>query len=87
MDFYGGYKGEIAKDFGFDVGVLQLLLPAERARPVNFDTTELYGGAELGPSSPLKYSHTVSNDYFGSARPVAARPRPSPRARTPATSS
>ena len=32
MDFYGGYKGEITKDFGFDVGILQYYYPQKDKR-------------------------------------------------------
>ncbi len=67
MDFYGGYKGEIAKDVGFDIGILQYYY-AQKNRNANgvpdFNTTELYGAVSFGPAT-LKYSHTVSNDYFG----------------------
>jgi hypothetical protein len=30
MDFYAGYKGEISKDFGYDVGILQYYYPQKR---------------------------------------------------------
>ena len=63
MDFYGGYKGEIAKDFGYDVGILQYYYP-QKDRVINFDTTEIYGALTWQWLS-LKYSHTVSSDYFG----------------------
>jgi uncharacterized protein (TIGR02001 family) len=78
MDFYGGYKGEIAKDLGFDVGVLQYVYP-QRNKTVDFNVTELYAGLAYGWAS-LKYSHTVSNDYFGIGEtfrqtvPLASRP-------------
>jgi uncharacterized protein (TIGR02001 family) len=63
MDFYGGYKGEITKDFGFDVGILQYYYP-QKGKQVDFDTTELYAALSW-TFVTLKYSHTVSNDYFG----------------------
>jgi uncharacterized protein (TIGR02001 family) len=67
MDFYGGYKGEITKDFTYDVGILQYYY-AQKNRSANavadFNTTELYGALTYGPAT-LKYSHTVSKDYFG----------------------
>jgi uncharacterized protein (TIGR02001 family) len=78
MDFYGGYKGEIAKDLGFDVGVLQYYYP-QRNRTIDFDVTELYAGLAYRWLS-LKYSHTVSKDYFGIGEtfrqgvPLASRP-------------
>ena len=67
MDFYGGYKGEIVKDVGYDVGILQYYYP-QKMRAFNgvadYNTTELYGAVSFGPAT-LKYSHTVSKDYFG----------------------
>ena len=78
MDFYGGYKGEIAKDFGYDVGILQYYYP-KNGGDINFNTTEIYGALSYSFLS-LKYSHTVSNDYFGIGRAqegagVSPRPR------------
>ncbi|MCE9659682.1 MAG: TorF family putative porin [Burkholderiales bacterium] len=63
MDFYGGYKGEIAKDFGYDVGILQYYYP-QNNKVISFNTTEIYG-ALTWTFLTLKYSHTVSGDYFG----------------------
>ncbi|MGH6644899.1 MAG: TorF family putative porin, partial [Bradyrhizobium sp.] len=67
MDFYGGYKGEIVKDVTYDVGILQYYY-AQKDRSANgsadFNTTEIYGAVSYGPAT-LKYSHTVSKDYFG----------------------
>lgn len=63
MDFYGGYKGEIAEGLSFDVGGLQYYYP-QKDKVVNFNTTELYGAISFGPAT-VKYSHTVSKDYFG----------------------
>lgn len=61
MDIYGGYKGEIVKDtLSYDVGVLRYQYPGAAIG----NTTELYGGLTYGPAT-LKYSHTVSEDYFG----------------------
>ena len=65
MDLYAGYKGEIAKDVGYDVGILQYHYPqSNRGTNPDFNTTEIYGGVSFGPAT-LKYSHTVSSDYFG----------------------
>jgi uncharacterized protein (TIGR02001 family) len=67
MDFYGGYKGEITKDFTYDVGILQYYYPQKDRKSngvADFNTTELYGALSFGPAT-LKYSHTVSKDYFG----------------------
>jgi uncharacterized protein (TIGR02001 family) len=63
MDFYGGYKGEIAKDVGYDVGILTYYYP-QKNQTINFNTTELYGALSWQWLS-AKYSHTVSSDYFG----------------------
>ena len=60
---YGGYKGEIAKDFGYDVGILQYYYP-QKNKTIDFDVTEIYAGLTYRWMS-LKYSHTVSQDYFG----------------------
>ena len=60
MDFYGGYRGEIVKDVGYDVGILRYQYVGSAIA----NTTELYGSVSYGPAS-LKYSHTVSSDYFG----------------------
>jgi uncharacterized protein (TIGR02001 family) len=64
MDFYGGYKGEIVKDLGYDVGLLQYYYPQRKNPAINFDVTEIYGALTYMWMS-LKYSHTVSKDYFG----------------------
>ena len=60
MDFYGGYRGEIVKDVGYDVGLLRYQYNGGAIA----NTTELYGSVSYGPAT-LKYSHTVSKDYFG----------------------
>jgi len=60
IDLYGGYRGEIVKDVGYDVGVLRYQYVGSAIA----NTTELYGSVSYGPAS-LKYSHTVSSDYFG----------------------
>ena len=54
IDLYGGYKGEIAKDVAFDVGVLTYQYPGHKlaTSPV---TTELYGAITFGPAT-VKYS-------------------------------
>jgi uncharacterized protein (TIGR02001 family) len=80
MDFYGGYKGEIAKDFGYDVGILQYYYP-QKDKVVSFNVTELYGALSWQWLT-VKYSHTVSKDYFGigAAQEIAgSTPRPSGR--------
>lgn len=68
LDLYGGYKGELVKDIGYDVGVLAYVYPGNKlgnTSPAfrNADTTEIYGALTYGPAT-LKYSHAVSN-LFG----------------------
>lgn len=70
MDFYGGYKGEIAKDFGYDVGVLQYYYP-QKDKQVNLNTTELYA-ALTWTFLTAKYSYTASKDYFGYAKALGS---------------
>ena len=64
IDLYGGYKGEIQKDFGYDIGVLTYQYPSNKLNP-SANTTELYGALTFGPAT-LKYSHSVTN-LFGFA--------------------
>jgi uncharacterized protein (TIGR02001 family) len=68
-DIYGGYKGEIAKDFGYDVGVLTYYYPSNKysniAGAKNANTTEIYGALTFGPAT-VKYSHSVTT-LFGFA--------------------
>lgn len=59
VDFYGGYKFKAA-DVDWDVGLLTYVYPGNAAG----NTTELYGAGTFGPVT-VKYSHTVSKDYFG----------------------
>lgn len=65
MDFYGGYKGELAAGLGYDVGVLTYYYPGDGNSSLN--TTEIYAGLSYGIFSG-KYSHTVSSKYFGFAK-------------------
>jgi uncharacterized protein (TIGR02001 family) len=65
IDLYGGYKGEIAKDFGYDVGVLTYQYPSNKMKPIggaNANTTEIYGALTYGPAT-LKYSHAVTDTF------------------------
>lgn len=67
LDLYGGYKGEITKGLGYDVGLLTYQYPGNKLGDVpgfaNANTTEIYGALSFGPAT-LKYSHSVSN-LFG----------------------
>jgi uncharacterized protein (TIGR02001 family) len=58
-DLYGGYKFKAA-DIDFDLGLLTYIYPGNSLG----NTTEAYVGATFGPVS-AKYSHTLSEDYFG----------------------
>ncbi len=71
VDLYGGYKGEIAKDVTYDVGVLNYWYPSavtskwSGAGFANPNTIEIYGAVTFGPVT-AKYSHGVTN-LFGNA--------------------
>jgi uncharacterized protein (TIGR02001 family) len=79
MDFYGGYKGEIVKDVGYDVGILQYYYP-QKNKTIDYNVTELYGALSYDWLS-FKTSWTVSKDYFGIGEsfqqnvPLTARPK------------
>ena len=64
LDIYGGYKGEISKGLGYDIGVLAYVYPSNDL-PTDADTQEIYGALTFGPAT-FKYSHAVSN-LFGVA--------------------
>jgi len=79
-DFYGGFKGELMKDLGYDVGVLHYMYAKSgkdyqaplaangspgTAQGKKIDNTEIYGGLTYGPfSGKLFY---VTGDYFKTA--------------------
>jgi uncharacterized protein (TIGR02001 family) len=65
LDLYGGYKGELAKDLGYDVGVLTYVYSGNKLSP-SANTTEIYGALTFGPVT-AKYSHSTTN-LFGFAR-------------------
>lgn len=66
MDFYGGYKGNLAPDVTFDLGVLQYYYPGDYPSGYTSpDTTELYAGVGYGPVM-FKYSVAMTN-LFGFA--------------------
>jgi uncharacterized protein (TIGR02001 family) len=62
IDVYGGYKGEIAKDFTFDIGVITYQYPGNTADKVlvNANTTEVYGALTFGIVT-AKYSQSTTN--------------------------
>ena len=72
MDFYGGYKGTISGDLGFDVGLLQYYYPGTKntaAVPYpaginKADTLEMYGALTWKWLS-AKYSYSLNDQTFG----------------------
>ncbi len=69
LDIYGGYKGEISKDFTYDLGVLQYVYPSNSLKNIpgvySPSTTELYGALSYSVFT-VKYSHAVTR-LFGTA--------------------
>ena len=72
LDLYGGYKGEIQKDLGYDVGLLQYAYPAtswpdvgRRRRVFNANTTEIYGALTYG--SDQQALARASTNLFGNS--------------------
>ena len=61
LDLYGGYKGELAKDLNYDVGLLAYVYPSNKLTP-SANTTEIYGALTFGPAT-LKYSHALTNTF------------------------
>ncbi len=64
VDLYAGYKGELTKGLGYDVGVLAYQYPGHKLG-ISPNTAEIYGALTYGPAT-LKYSHSVTN-LFGFA--------------------
>lgn len=64
VDLYGGYKGELAKGFGYDVGLLNYWYVSNKLAKTpgmaNANTSEVYLGLSYGPIS-AKYSHSLTN--------------------------
>jgi uncharacterized protein (TIGR02001 family) len=67
VDLYGGYKGEIAKDVGFDVGAIAYMYPGNNSGAAgtlgfgsvdNADTKEIYGAVTSGIFT-AKYSRSM----------------------------
>lgn len=64
LDVYGGYKGAISDDFGYDVGVLTYNYPGNGktltgVQELKQDTTEIYGALSWKWLT-LKYSHSTT---------------------------
>ncbi|MBE0546151.1 MAG: hypothetical protein IH627_00530 [Rubrivivax sp.] len=70
VDIYGGYRGEIQRDLGYDVGLIQYAYVGNKLADTggggvykNANTTELYGALTYGPvTAKLSYALT---DLFG----------------------
>jgi len=62
IDLYGGYKGTLPMDVGFDVGYIAYRYPGNTASPKN-NTREVYAGLSSGPLSYKVYQTT--GDWFG----------------------
>jgi uncharacterized protein (TIGR02001 family) len=63
-DLYGGYKGALTSDVGYDVGGLYYEYPRNGLNP-SANTFEIYGALTYGVFT-AKYSHSVTN-LFGFA--------------------
>jgi uncharacterized protein (TIGR02001 family) len=66
LDLYGGYKGSITKDLGFDVGYLRYEYVDNKLKDVtgvDASTDEIYGALSYGPVT-AKLSYSLS-DLFG----------------------
>ncbi len=59
LDLYGGYKGEISKDFSYDLGLISYQYPGNTAA-TNANTTEFYGALTYGLVT-AKYSRSAGN--------------------------
>lgn len=62
MDVYGGYKGEVS-GVGYDVGFLRYMYPGAGVA----NTNEVYAGVSYAGFG-VKYSKTVSDQYFGGSK-------------------
>jgi uncharacterized protein (TIGR02001 family) len=64
-DMYGGYKGSLPADFGYDLGVMYYYYPGSfPSGYTKADTLELYAGLSWKFVS-LKYSYSADNKTFG----------------------
>lgn len=68
-DLYGGYRGSLPADVGYDVGFITYYYPGDKVAGVATpDTTEIYAGASW-KFLTLKYSHAVSKNFIGWVNP------------------
>ena len=75
VDLYGGYKGNITKDIGFDVGLITYIYPGNNSGAAgtvgagaysNANTTEVYGALSSNVFT-FKYNRSTGN-YLGFLR-------------------
>ena len=75
VDLYGGYKGNITKDIGFDVGLITYIYPGNNSGAAgtvgagaysNANTTEVYGALTYNVVT-FKYNRSTGN-YLGFLR-------------------
>jgi uncharacterized protein (TIGR02001 family) len=66
IDLYGGYKGSLAEDLGYDLGVISYNYPGSGRNNavVSPNTVEVYGALSWKWFT-LKYSHAVSKNFVG----------------------
>lgn len=65
VDLYGGYRGSLPADIGYDVGAITYYYPGDKIAGIQTpDTTEVYAGASW-KFLTLKYSHVVSSNFIG----------------------
>lgn len=69
LDLYGGFKGSMTKDLGFDVGVITYYYPGDRTATAQAtgptpDTTEVYAGLSYGIVT-AKVNYVISNHFVG----------------------
>jgi uncharacterized protein (TIGR02001 family) len=65
LDIYGGYKGTLGKDLGYDVGLLYYWYPGTRIPGgTKADTLEVYGALTWKFLS-AKLSYAISDEVFG----------------------
>ena len=75
IDLYGGFKGNITSDIGFDVGLISYIYPGNTSGKAgtpsapgysNANTNEIYGGLTYNVFS-FKYSRSIG-DFLGNLR-------------------
>jgi len=75
LDLYGGYRGSLPADIGYDVGVITFYYPGDKVAGVATpDSTEVYASASW-KFLTLKYSHAVSKNFVGWVGPNGEKTR------------